>query len=79
VGRAVILNEEMNAACGIAGAMRDHSDEAPFAQKAMRHRNPVDSRGYARDDMGVGTQASPDSSAKPGGSATRDGCRQFLG
>jgi hypothetical protein len=35
--RAVILNEEMNATCGIAGASRNVSDEAPFAQKTMRH------------------------------------------
>ena len=66
MGRAAILNEQMNTTRGIADAPRDGSDVAQFAQKAMRslpHRHdprPLDSRGYARDDMGLETQSSPD-------------------
>src|SRR6267143_4016253 len=36
MGRAVILNEQMNTARAIADAPRDGSDVAQFAQKAMR-------------------------------------------
>src|SRR3989442_8722320 len=35
--RAVILNEKIKAACDVAGASCSESDEAPFAQKAMKH------------------------------------------
>ena len=60
---AVILNEQRNTASGIADAPRDGSGVAQFAQKAMSNEEPahtgtirdhVDSRGYARDDMGIG-------------------------
>ena len=37
MGRAIILNEKVKTACDIAGASRSESDEAPFAQKAMKH------------------------------------------
>src|SRR6185295_19482668 len=36
MGRAVVLNEQMNTADGIADAPRDGSDVAQFAQQAMR-------------------------------------------
>src|SRR5882757_1351767 len=37
MGRTVILNEEVNTACDIAGTSRNDSDKTPFAQKTMRH------------------------------------------
>lgn len=37
MGRAVILNEKVKAACVVAGASRSESDEAPFAQNAVKH------------------------------------------
>jgi hypothetical protein len=36
MGRAAILNEQMNTACGIADASRNGSDAALFAQNTMR-------------------------------------------
>ena len=61
----------MNTASGIAGALRNDADEAPFAQKTMKQlqagtvRDPVGSRDYARDDVDVGNPSFPGSSAKP--------------
>jgi chromosome segregation ATPase len=36
-GKIVILNNDVNATCGIAGGSRIDSDKTPFAQKTMRH------------------------------------------
>jgi hypothetical protein len=36
-GKIVILNNDVNATCGIAGRSRIDSDKTPFAQKTMRH------------------------------------------
>src|SRR5258705_6646319 len=37
MARAIILNEKVKTACDVAGTSRSETDEAPFAQKAMKH------------------------------------------
>jgi hypothetical protein len=37
MGRTVILNEEVNTACDIAGTSRNDSNKTPFVLKTMRH------------------------------------------
>jgi len=83
--RTVIINEEVNIACDVAGKSRNASDKAPFAQKTqktMRHlptqaRNCVDG-GHARTNLDARNPVFARLSAKPGGWATRDFCAQSL-
>jgi hypothetical protein len=44
-GKSVILNNDVNATCGIAGGSCIDSDKTPFAQRTMRH---LSARGRAR-------------------------------